>query len=250
MAGQESERNKLINVIRRSLGGSMVDLELDPEDYNLAIDKALEQFRTQSENSTEEAYVFLDLQEDTNVYFLADEIIEVRQIFRRSVGTPGLGGTEVDPFELAYTNVYLLQAGGQTGGMATYNFFSIYQEEMGKMFGFFLNFDWNPDTKRLQIMRRPLGSETVMLAVYNEKPEAILLTGRYTKVWLRDWAIAECKEMLGYAYRKFSSIQGPNGGTSLPGEQLVNEAKEMKEELRERLRNFESGENPAWFVIG
>lgn len=246
-------RTNLINVIRTSLGGSMVEIELDASDYHIAIDKALEQFRMQSENATEESFVSMDLKEDTNTYFLAKEIIEVRQIFRRSTGAPGAGGTEFDPFELAYTNAYILQAGGAGqggGGMATYYMFTMYQEELAKMFGHFMDFTWSEDTQRLQLLRRPLGTETVLLYTYNEKPEIVLLGGRYTGPWLREWAIAECKEMLGNAYRKFSNIAGPAGGISLPGNEMLNEAHEMKTELRERLRNYESGERPATFVIG
>ena len=82
-------RTVLIDTIRRSLGGSMIDVELDPEDYHLAIDKAFEQYRQQSENSTEESHMFLDLSADTNEFILPNEVIEVRQVFRRSVGTPG-----------------------------------------------------------------------------------------------------------------------------------------------------------------
>lgn len=248
-----ASRTELIDIIRRSMGNSMIDIELDPEDYHLAIDKALEQFRQQSENATEESFMFLDMQQDVNTYFLPKEVIEVKMLFRRSVGVPGASGTEFDPFELAYTNAYILQAGtvgGGVGGLATYDFFTIYQEELGKMFGYFLDFVWSEDTNKLQIIRRSLGIETIMLAVHNEKPELVLLDGRYTGPWLRDWAIAECKEMLGQAYRKYSNIPGPSGGTNLPGPELLAEAAEAKTELRERLRNYESGERPATFVIG
>ena len=161
------------------------------------------------------------------------------------------GGTEVDPFELAYTNIYLLQAGNAAyGGMATYYFYTIFQEELGKLFGFYINFVWNTYTKKLQLLRRPIGNETVLLWVYNEKPDLTILNDRYSGPWIRDWAIAECKEMLGNAYRKFPNIAGPAGGTSLPGNELTAESEKMKEDLRERLRNFESGESPSWFIIG
>lgn len=244
-------RTKLIDDIRRSLGNSMVDVELDPEDYHLAIDKAIQRFRKLSDNATEESHMFLDLSEDTNTFILPDEVIEVQQVFRRSVGTPGSGGTEVDPFELAYTNIYMLQAGSAAyGGIATYYMFSIYQEELGKMFGFFINFIWDPYTKKLQLLRRPIGNETVLLWVHNDKPEIALINDRYIGPWIRDWAITECKEMLGQAYRKFSTIAGPQGGTSLPGSEMIAEAKERQAELREELRNFENGETPTWFVIG
>ena len=245
------DRTTIIDTVRRSMGGSLVDIELDAEDYQLAIDKALEQFKAQSENSTEEATLFLDLGEDTNEFILPEEVVEVRQIFRRSTGTPGSGGTEIDPFELAYTNLYLLQAGSNTtGGIATYYFYTIYQEELGKMFGLFLNFNWEPYNKKLTLIRRAVGNERVLLWVHTEKPDVALFNDRYAGIWIRDWTLAECKEMLGQGYRKFPSLPGPAGATSLPGNELIAEAAELKTELRERLRNYESGETAAWWVIG
>ncbi len=246
-----ADRTTLIDTIRRSLGGSMVDIELDAEDYHLAIDKALEQFKSQSEASTESSTLYLDLSDDQNEFILPEEIIEVRQIFRRSTGTLGAGGSEIDPFELAWTNLYLLQAGStSTGGIATYYMFTLYQEELGKLFGLYINFEFNSFTKKLTLIRRPRGQETILLWVHNERPEIQLLNDRYTSIWIRDWSIAECKEMMGNAYRKYNTIPGPSGVITLPGTEMLNEAKEMKDDLRERLRNFESGEEPAWWVIG
>lgn len=245
------DRTVMMDTIRRSMGGSLVDIELDAEDYHLAIDKSIEQFRQQSENSTEEATLFLDINATQTEFVLPDEVIEVRQAYRRSTGTLGSGGTEIDPFELAYTNIYLLQAGSNSsGGIATYYFYTVYQEELGKLFGLYLNFNWEPYSKKLTLVRRGTGGETIGLWVHTEKPETAIFNDRYTGPWIRDWAIAECTEMLGKGYRKYSSIAGPNGATTLPGPEMVMEAKEMKTELRDRLRNYETGENPPWWVIG
>lgn len=243
-------RTSLIEVIQRSLGASLIDIELDPEDYMLAIDKAMEQYRQQSENSTEESLMFMELQENVTTYILPSEVVEVREIFRKSMGNVG-SGTEINPFELSFINTYMLQLGTAPGGIATYYMYSMYMEELGKIFGAFIDFIWSDDQHRLQIMRRPTSSkETILLWVYNEKPEEVLLNGRYSYPWLRDWAIAEAKEILGTGYRKYQSIPGPSGAITLPGNELIAEAKEMKTELRERLRNYESGERPATFVIG
>ena len=249
MSASETTRTELIKEIRLSMGGGMVDLELDPEHYELALTKALETYRQLSENAYEETVAFMDLIDDTNTYFLPEEIVEVRQIFRRSVGSPGRGGVEIDPFELAYTNVYILQAGRQSG-LATYDFFAAWQEQAGKMFGFFLNFTWEPDLHKIEIIRRPLGEERIMLWVMMEKTEDLIFRGRYSKPWLRDWGIAESKIMLGNAYRKYASIVGPQGGTTLPGNELVSEGTEEKERLRQKLKDFETGETPSWLVIG
>ena len=69
---------------------------------------------------------------DTNEYTLPNEVVEVRKIFRRSVGSRtggGDGGSIFEPFNLAYTNAYLLSS-SNLGGLATYDMFSQYQESL------------------------------------------------------------------------------------------------------------------------
>ena len=109
---------------RTMLGDGMIEVELDPKHYETALERAIDKYKQRSESSVEESYGFLELQEDTNVYTLPEEVTNVRQIFRRTVGGANAseGGSFFDPFELAYTNVYLLQS-GRIGGLATYEMF-------------------------------------------------------------------------------------------------------------------------------
>ena len=105
---------------RTMLGDGMVEVELDPKHYETALERAVDKYKQRSESSVEESYGFLELQADTNVYTLPEEVTNVRQIFRRTVGGANAseGGSFFDPFELAYTNVYLLQS-GTIGELAT-----------------------------------------------------------------------------------------------------------------------------------
>jgi translation initiation factor IF-1 len=51
-------RGKIQDYIRMRLGDGMVDVELDTEHYNMAIDKAVMRYRQRSQNSQEESYAF------------------------------------------------------------------------------------------------------------------------------------------------------------------------------------------------
>jgi hypothetical protein len=211
----------------------------------------LDKYKQRSESSVEESYGFLELQEDTNVYTMPEEVVNVRQIFRRTVGGANAteGGTFFDPFELAYTNVYLLQS-GRIGGLATYEGFSQYQELVGRMFGGFINFYYDTVTRKLEIVRRQRNEETVLLWLYNDKPDGILLQDRYAKPWIRDYTLGVCKIMLGEARSKFATIAGPQGGTSLNGDQLKAEGQQELERLEASISNYEVGQTPMSFVIG
>ena len=58
-----SNFNKLKKEIELRMGGGMIDVELDPEHYNLAIDKELSKYRQRSSRSTEESFVAITLKE-------------------------------------------------------------------------------------------------------------------------------------------------------------------------------------------
>lgn len=254
MANNElvTQKQEIFDYVHAFLGGGMVDVELDPIHYETALTKALTRYRQRSDASVEESYVALKLLEDQNDYILPQEIIEVRQIFRRSVGSRsggGDGGSLFEPFNLAYTNTYLL-AGSGMGGLATYDLFSQQQELVGRMFGSFIEFKWNSVTKKLTILQRPRAGEEVLLWCYNYRPDAQLLSDYLAKQWIKDFTLASCKYMLGEAREKFATIAGPQGGTSLNGTSLKAEAQAEMEKLENEVSLAVAGGNGYGFLIG
>ena len=100
MAKDKSNRDKIIEDMRNLLGDGMVDVELDPKHYNQGLDMAFDRFRARSSNANEEATLFLRLEQDINEYTLPTEVIEVRETFRRALGSDQQSGIDVDPFEI------------------------------------------------------------------------------------------------------------------------------------------------------
>jgi len=252
MTENENERQKVIDYCKLMLGDGMVDVELDPAHYNLAIDRSLNYFRTRSSNAVEESYAFLTIEVDRNDHILPPEVMNIRQIFRRSIGSRsggGQGGTLFEPFNLAYSNTYLLTATNM-GGLATYYAFASYQKQVGKMFGSEINFTFNKTTKKLTLMQRPRSEEEVLLWVYNYRPDFNLLQDPYANQWLKDYSLAVCKIMIGEAREKFNQIASPQGGTSLNGTALKGEGKADLERLENDLITYKDGGTPLTFVIG
>ena len=236
-------RQKLLNEVRLLLGEGIITLELDPEHYDVAFDVALGRYRQRSGNAMEESFVFLDVQPDVAVYRLPDEVQEVTNVYRRTIGGTA-GGASVDPFSLAFTNnIYMVQnpgALGTTGSgmLATYDFAMQYQSLIGRMFGREVMFTWSPPTKLLTLERRFTGTEQIALHVWNTRPEGVILSDPYARPWLRDYTIAWCKQMLGEARSKFSQIAGPQGGFTLNGDAMKTEAKTEMERLEVELKEF------------
>jgi hypothetical protein len=247
------ERNKVFDYVKTMLGDGMVEVELDPKHYEIALDRAISRFRQRSSNSVEESYLFLQLTQDVNEYRLPDEIIEVQKVFRRSVGSRsglGAGGTLFEPFNLAYTNTYLM-SGTMMGGLATYELFAGYQKLVGKMFGSFIEFNWNPTNHILTIMQRPFAQgEQILLQTHNFRPDYVLLQDIYAKQWLYDYSLAVSKMMLGEARSKFGSIAGPGSPIQLNGAALLSAGKEELAALDKELENLVPGGTGYTFVIG
>ena len=230
----------------------MIDVELDPIHYETALNRALAVFRQRSDNAVEESYAFLKLEVDKNEYILPKEIQQVRQLFRRSIGSRsggGNGGTVFEPFNLAYTNTYLLSTTNM-GGLLTYELFAQYQELVGRMFGSFINFTWNPQNKKLVIQQRPRADEEILLWIYNTKPDFAIINDTYSGQWIKDYSLANCKMMLGQAREKFAQIAGPQGGSSLNGAALKAEAQADLDRLTVELTTLVSGGIGYSWIIG
>lgn len=340
------KRKDIQDYIRLRLGDGMVDVELDPGHYHMAIDSALKRYRQRAGSAEEESYVFLELLPETQEYILPSEIMTVRQVFRRGIGSvTGTTASQFEPFASGYLNTYMLQA-GRVGGLANYEMFASYQKLAMTMFGGYLNFTWNPVSKRLVLVRKVpnaghsykrmqslsasgltagstitftmsdawdavipgssvsiincptpgynnyytvltksndgktftmlsagnLGAtsvtgfelakcniysagnedpaETVLLWVYNRKPDSMLFNDERIYPWLQDYALALAKDMLGQAREKFAQIAGPQGGTQLNGAALKAEAKVELDALEEELKRFIDGSQPYTWITG
>jgi hypothetical protein len=250
-----SARQRLINEIRLKLGEPMIDLNLDPEHYELAVTATLDRYRQRSGNSYEEALIFLDVQINQQIYTLPEEVQEVRSLFRRGIGGT-TGGAQVDPFALAYSsNLYMINnpggmGGGGAGQLATYDFASQFQSLAGRLFGRDLLYIFDPATHKLTIERNFLAEEQILLRVYMKRPDEILINDVYAKPWIRDYAVAYSKMMEGEARSKYSNIVGPQGGTSLNGDAMKQEAQAEMERLELELQNLIDQSEGYGLVIG
>jgi len=247
-----TQKQEIYDYVNTFLGGGMVDVELDPIHYQTALTKALTRYRQRSDHSVEESYLFMPTVVDQNEYVLPNEVMEVRQIFRRSVGSRtggGDGGTVFEPFNMAYTNSYLL-ASSNMGGIATYDMFSQYQELVGRMFGSFIEFKWSSTSKKLTLLQRPRAEETLMLYAYNYRPDSELLSDYMAVQWIKDYTLAACKYMLGEARSKFATIAGPQGGSTLNGDSLKAEAQAEMEKLEAEVSMAVAGGTGYGFLIG
>ena len=254
-----TQQGDIVDYIRLRLGYGMIDVEADKEHFDMGIKQALIRYRQRSSNSVEESYVFLDVFPETQEYILPNYIIDVKQIFRRGIGSvTGTTASQFEPFASGYLNTYMLVA-GRVGGLASYELFTQYQEMAMKMFGGFMNFTWNKVTKKLTLVRKipfsglqgpDIVKESVLLLTYNFKPDIVILNDQQSFPWIQDYAYALTSISIGQAREKFATIAGPQGGTTLNGTALKAEGQALLDKLDEEIKNYVDGGQPMWWVTG
>ena len=92
--------------------------------------------------------------------------------------------------------------------------------------------------------------ESVLLWIFNQKPDSMLLSDPMVYPWLQDYALAFAKSILGQARGKFSTLAGPQGGTTLNGAALMAESAAEMAQLEDDLKNYVDGSQPLTWVIG
>jgi hypothetical protein len=251
MATVQELKNDLFNNVRYRLGDGIVDIELDPQHYEAAFNFAVATYRQRAQNAYEESYMLLEIQKNENSYILPQEVMNVRQCFRRTIGLEtGPGASSFDPFSSAILNTYLLNY-NYAGGLATYDMYAGYIELSARMFGGYVIYTFNPVTKEIRLVRDFKGTgEQILLWIDNLKPVETLLRDPYIGNWLTSWTLAQCKCTLGEAREKFNTIVGPGGGTSLNGAAMKAEGIKLQEELITELKNYVDGSQPLTWVIG
>ena len=244
-----NNRQELSKEVELMLGGGMVDVELDPEHYELSVQKALDKFRQRSDSAVEESFMVLNLVEDQTEYVLPEIVIDVRDIYRRSSGQSMDTGPNFEPFEAGYLNTYMLHH-ARSSGLLTFELYSGFVESLGKMLGYEYIFQYRRHNHTIIINRRIKSDTEVYLHVYNYMPDDILVKDTYTGPWLRQWALAEAKLMLGQARSKFGQITGPQGGTTLNGDAIKTEAQTEMQALEEELKTYTAGNQGLGVLIG
>ncbi len=247
----EELKQELFQNIHFRLGGNIVDLELDPENYEAALTYAIKLYRQRAQNATCESYTLMTVLQNVDTYTLPQEFINVRSLFRRTVGLEtGPSSTSFDPFSSAILNTYLLNY-NQSGGLATYDFYAGYIELAARMFGGYVNYTFNPVTKTLRVVRDFKGSgEKILIWADVQRPVSELLQDPGSGVWITDFTLAVLKGIIGEAREKFGTIAGPGGGTSLNGAAMKAESKAMQEQLLQDLKNYQDYSQPLTWIQG
>jgi hypothetical protein len=246
-----SIKDEAIKEIELRLGGGMVDVELDLAHYELAITRALRKYRQRASNSVIESFIPLKINQEQQLYQVPLNVVNVREVIKRFQGSISSGvGVDFEPFNAVYLSNLMLQGNGFGQSLVNYELYAHRRDLIARMFGAYVTFTWNRGDKTILIHRKFNAEDEVYLWCDVERSDEDIMTDTYAGSWIKDYAFAHAKFMLGEARSKFATIAGPQGGTSLNGDNLKNEAQAELEKLDEDLKLYIDGSTPLGFIIG
>lgn len=243
--GSYDERVRLIKIIKGQLGWPVQCVELKEEQFNIALDNALDTYRQLSDGAYVTRFFLFTLVEGQQLYYLndpvvgTDHIVGVQRIHRLNI----LGANSLNWDSNIYFQTFLNQyySAGYTDILSIHLVHGL-SEDFQRLFAGDMTFNWNEAARELFVTRKIARNEKVIIEAYCERTEQELLLDRWCKQFLQNWALAECKYQLGMIRSKYSSgTPGAQGPINLNGELLITEARQDMVELREELLNYEYG---------
>lgn len=265
-------KNNLIELIRRRLGYPMIKIELDPVQISDAIDYARGKWiKWASGNATQETWFTIALSAGQNFYDMPTGVTEI--IGYNSTGSSSGGGINtlftLDNF-LYNQGMFeaLYRQSGDEYTIVSYHIARDFLETVRRYTPDKYNWKYHRYANQLEIHPAPDAGNTLTVTTTAgttatiDSPGFILIQSMmingssydgwtsgdsnedfYGEDWIFDYALAECKIILGRVRTKFSQFTGL-GTTGLPmdGESLLQEGIEEKRELKETLQLEESYE--------
>jgi hypothetical protein len=243
--GSYDERIRLIKVLKAQLGWPQSCIELAEEQFNVAIDNALDNYRMWCDAAYRLNYIMFPLVPNQQTYFLnnqtqkTDRIVNVMKIHRLNVlGIETANGNDAVWSSGILTSYY----SAATVDILSLHLLSNLSEEFQRIFAGELTFLWDEPTRELFITRKVYRQEKVILECTMERSEQEIMVDRWSKQFIQNWALAECKEYLGMIRSRFSSgTPGAAGTITQNGELLLSEARQDMAELKQSALDYEWG---------
>jgi hypothetical protein len=249
--GSYDERLRLMKILKHQMGYPQVCVELSEEQFNIAIDNSLDEFRRRADNAYSHRHISFTIVRGQSTYYLndprnkTDRIVDILKIHRVNM----LGISSLSSENGLYAQAFFNQLyQTQNVDLLSIHLMAQLSETFEKIFAGNLVFTWDEASRQLMILRRiNTDEERVVLEVVMERTEQELLLDRWAKQWLQGWAMSELMEMLGMVRTKYGNLPGPNGGITMNGDVLLSMATEQQSELLRQITDYEAGNGGVSF---
>ena len=249
--GDEAPRRELIDAIRHQLGYPQVQVEISKQQFDYCIDGALEELRKRTSIAYTRGYFFLDLVEGKQRYAMThtgngfNKIVNIEGIFRNAYsGFGGNSGNSV--FDYANTQYLYGNQGGYD--LVSHHLFASFAEELETLSASKILFQFNSQTRDLDIFQRTFGRERVLIDCITQRTEQDMITDYVLKPWIESYAMAMAMIILSQIRGKYATLPGANG-VQLNSQDLYVQAQDMITSLIQEIDDY-IVESPVDYGIG
>lgn len=239
--GSADERRKLSNDIRYALGYPSVDVELTPEQIDLAITMAVSEYRYRSSAAYKRSFFFMRTNGEEQRYLLTNKITGMHKIVS-VLGVTRLTSSFLSAAHGAgvYGQVILQQLYNMGNfDILSYHLQAEYVKTLEIMFAGRITYNWDEHKRELFIHTRlPYAERVVLIEAMVERTEQDLINDRWSKEWIRRFSTAKCKEMLSQIRGKYSTLPGAGGSVSLNASDLAMQAVEEINQCISEIEDF------------
>lgn len=244
MALTTDARDEFISNVESALGGTLIDVELEREDYLKCFYAAKRRFKQHANDGYRREFLVLPVTKNEVLFNLPTDVTidTIIKIIRPNSSTSIASFESADLFSIVAIND-MFNAGTRYGDGSGVRFLEyelvMSQAEKYKRYAA-LDVDFRHDKFKntLRVLNPPKADENWFIDC-----SVSLDDDEYSTIdWIIRWSVTEAKMRLGIAYRKFQSVAGPTGDTQLAGQEYIQEAKEEQQELLEEAKDLMSGD--------
>jgi hypothetical protein len=243
------ERAHLLKIIKAQMGYPAICVELNEDQFDIAMDNAIQEFRRRCDNAYKKRYFSVPIAKGQGLLYLndpvvgTDKVVDVIKIWRTTglglvaQGENGIYGQSFltqmfAPGVVDLTSIYMLNA---------------YAEQFSQIFAGEVGFGWDEAKRELRLFRLLGANEKVLIECVAERTEQEIFVDRYAQQWIQGWTVSEVKMMLGHIRSKYGNLPGAGGGITLNGSELLASAEQDQTELLRQIMDFEVGNGGGEF---
>lgn len=222
--------------IQRQLGDPIVEVELESEHIDQAIENAMEWWASIRGWCREAVFDIIEGQREYDLSGFSPAVRTILNVWFPDTGAwtnwsayPGFLDYEGVPFKQVVSP-------DSHGRFSTIVQEMTYLETASRILSGGMEWDWDAENKKLVVSPGPprSGKGVVFYEAVMSVSDLAKLLPR-DKLILKRWALADAKEILGRIRGKYDSMPAAQGSVSLDGRDLISEARDEKQQLEEQL---------------
>jgi len=222
------------------LGAPVIDIELDQQQLDLAVDHALQIIEDYAPREWFDYYVF-QTTPGKSVYKMPPYVGHIRNVFYKETANFAFQASDLDgaiPIEYFYPGgAYSSIQGGLIdpiqpiwGRMGEWTLYKQYEQMYSRVSSNIGGWEWVGDPQTIKLYPIPCKPQHAIVHYLQKCKDWKCVTQS-----MQEGALAFAKIMVGRIRSKYQNIPGPQGGIVLDGQQILQEGLQEKKEWEERL---------------